>query len=176
MVARVRAARRRARYVDAPVQRWLWFVVALEIMAVAASLGFLYWRLDDLMEANLYRAHLGPAPSIVPMLLEQGLKLLLLFIAANSVALWLATRVWARYVGGIVAEFVSLVEKTRQLDFSSDESVPLHHEVLSRAVQWRAKERERLVAIGRELSAIDAAQESTSASAEALHRLRRLLP
>ncbi len=173
---RTLAARRRMRYVDSPLQRWLWFVVALEVAAVAACLGLLHWRLDDLMEANLYRAHLGSAQAIIPVLMEQGLKLLLLFIVANIIALWLAIRVWTRYVGGIVAEFVSVVEKTRRLDFSSDEAVPLHHEVLSRAVEWRARERERLIAIRQELSAMGAEQEGAPTGAEQSTRLRRLLP
>ena len=168
--------RRRIRYIDAPLQRWLWLVLILEIIAAAACVAFLYWRLNGLIEASLYRIHLGAEPSIVPLLLNEGVMLLLLFVGVNIAALFVATYVWTRYVGSIVAEFSTLVEKTRRLDFSSDETSRVRHEVLSKALQWRSTERERLDAINAEVATIVSATSSASAKAEALSHLQRLLP
>jgi len=168
--------RRLIRYIDAPLQRWLWLVVWLEAAATVACVGFLYWRLNDLIEASLYRVHLGSAASIVPALIHDGFILLLLFLAGNIVALLAATMVWARHVHGIVSEFTSLVEKTHRLDFCADSSEPTRHEVLSLAIQWRAMERERLNAIRQAVAILDAGQSGASTNAETLKRLRRLLP
>jgi hypothetical protein len=168
--------RRRVRYIDAPLQRWLWLVVVLEVVAAAACVGLLYWRLNGMIEASLYRVHLGSAASIVPALMHDGFMLLLLFIAGNIVALLLATLIWARYVHGIISEFTSLVEKTHQLDFGADSSAPARHEVLSLAIQWRAMERERLEAIRQAVAILSAAQSSASDRTDALKRLQRILP
>ena len=167
--------RRRTRYIDAPLQRWLWLVVALEVVVAAACVGLLYCRLNGVIEANLYRIHFSSVPSIVPVLLHDGFMLLLLFIAGNIIALLVATFIWAYYVHGIVLEFTALVEKTHRLDFCADKSAQARHEVLSRAMQWRAMERERLTAIRQAVARLDAGQ-SVSANSDALNRLRRLLP
>ncbi len=168
--------RRRTRYIDMPLQRWLWLVVGLEVVVAASCVGFLYWRLNCLIEASLFRVHFSVAPSIIPVLLHDGFMLLLLFIAGNIVALLVATFIWAHYVHGIVSEFASMVKKTRWLDFCADSSVQARHEVLSRAIQWRAMERERLAAIRQAIASLDAEKAGTSTSTDALNRLRRLLP
>lgn len=167
--------RRRIRFIDTPLQRWLWLVVGMEVVVATACVCVLYCRLNGLIEASLFRVHLGPTPSIIPALLQDGFMLLLLFIAGNIVALLVATLIWTRHVHGIASEFTSLVEKTHLLDFCADSSAQTHHETLLRAIQWRAMERERLEAI-RQAVAILGVNQSSAANTDALNRLRRILP
>jgi hypothetical protein len=165
---------RRIRYIDRPLQRWLLLVVILEIAAAALAVGVLYWRLDAMIEARLYRIHLGPTEPMVPVLLHEGLTLLFYFLAANAVALFAATVIWGRHVGLIVREFDALVDKTVRLDFTPDAAASRQHEVLGLAARWRERERERLSGIAGEIDRLER-EHDAGAVQQVLHELRRHL-
>jgi hypothetical protein len=170
--------RRRIRYIDQGLQKWLVVAVVLEVAAAAAAVGLLYLRLSGLIEDNLYRVHFAAVDSMAPTALHDGLMLMLAFVAINVLALLTATVVWGRYVGNILRDFVAVIEKTLRMDFSEDTERQGQHEVLALAGQWRAKERERLAAISAQvglLNTADADAGEQRATPEVLRRLRELL-
>ncbi len=167
-------SRRRIRYVDAALQRWIIAVVALEAAAVVLSVAALHWRLNGLIEASLFRVHMAPGPSMAAVLMREGFLLVGVFVAANLVALVLATWVWGRRVGSILGRFTVLTAKSGRLDFSADPQAAPHHELLELAAAWRERERTRLAAVRAEVATLDAAVGPAAAGA-ALERLGGLL-
>jgi hypothetical protein len=170
--------RRRIRYVDQALQKWLVVAVVLEVGAAAGTVGLLYWRLSALIDENLYRVHLGAASSIVPALLHDGSLLLLAFVGLNVLALLVATVVWGGYVGGILRNFVDVVGKTLRMDFSADTDRQGNHEVLELAAQWRTKERARLAAISEQMAQLaefNGQADTRGPARESLRRLQELL-
>jgi hypothetical protein len=171
--------RRRIRYIDPGLQKWLLLAVGLEVAAAAATIGLLYWRLSGLIEDNLYRVHFAAPNSMLPAMLHDGLVLLLSFVVLNVLALLTATIVWGRYVGKILRAFVAMIDRTLHMDFSADTLRQGQHEVIALAGQWRAKERERLAAINEQVArlanTVDSEEGAQRPRQEVLQRLRELL-
>jgi len=171
--------RRRIHYVDRLLQRRLLAgLVLLEAVLVASSVWAMHWRLQQVVEANLYRIHIADAGTLVPRLMNEALVLLGIFMLVNVVALLLAEGAWGRYVGKVLRAFMVLVEKTARLDFSPDPANEHDHEVLSLARSWRASERLRLQALGEctvALDALAARGDEPEAIRHTLVRLRELL-
>ena len=148
--------RRRIHYVDERVQKWL--LVALVVMELAlagAAVGALYWHLSGVVEENLYRVHLPAAEPLFDQLMLGAQKVLGIFILINVIGLLLADAIWRHYVNFVVNDFMALIGKTGELDFSSDADAARGHEVLVRVRSWRTRERNRLVAIREELARLE---------------------
>ena len=140
----------------------------------------MHWRLNQTIEQNLFRAHLADASSLLSQLLHESLPLLGIFILANALAIVLAQVIWHRYVNAMLIQFMALVEKTQQLDFSPDpEEMKHRYELLTLAEIQRTKERQRLAAIREQISNLEA-EVSVSANPpsirQALNSLENLLP
>lgn len=150
------ARRRRMHYVDRSVQRLLLVaMVALEVVLVVASTWLLYWQLNELIEESLYRVHLADASPALTQLMAEAFVVLGVFAAVNVVALLLAEGIWRRHENLVIREFAALIDKTRRLDFSGDSETHRRHEVLEKALAWRAGERARFVAIREHLAKLE---------------------
>lgn len=173
------AYRRRLHYVDSSVQRSLLIaMVALEVSLVAASIGFTYWRLSQLIDENMYRMHVVQTGPTWVLFAEEGLWVLGLFAAINILALMVAAKIWSHHENLVLRDFTRLIGKSRELDFSGDANTPRQHEVLALAVAWRAQERIRFAAIRDQVSKLEAAmsaRESPQGMQIALERLNELL-
>lgn len=155
-VPRDERSRRSLHYVDQRIQKWMLVaLVVLEVTLAAAAVGALNWHLADIIEENLYRVHLGGAEPLFDQLLRGALKILGAFILINLIALLAADVIWRRHVRSVVHDFMALVGKTGELDFSSDPETAHAHEVIVLARSWRARERDRLAAIRGQLARLD---------------------
>ena len=171
--------RRRMHYVDRSVQRSLLVaMVALEVVLVVAATWQLHWHLNELIEENLYRVHLADAGPTLTQLMPEAFGVLSVFVAVNVIALLIAEGIWSRHGNRVVRELSALIEKTHRLDFSGDGETHRQHEVLDKALAWRAGERARFVAIREQLAKLEAAAaggKNLQEAGPALHDVRSLL-
>lgn len=152
------AYRRRLLYVDSSVQRSLLLaMVALEVILVAAAIGFAYWRLIELIDASMYRMNFAQTGSSLAQFAQEGFWVLGLFAVINVFALMIASGIWSHHENLVLKDFANLIEKSRALDFCSDADALPQHEVLALALAWRARERARFTAIRDQLTQLEAA-------------------
>lgn len=170
--------RRRLHYVDSSIQRSLLIaMVALEVSLVAASIGFAYWRMLQLIDESMYRMHLVQAGPTWMLFAGEAFWVLGLFAVINILALMIAAKIWSRHENLVLQDFTTLIAKSRELDFSSDADTRRQHEVLALAVTWRAQERIRFAAIRDQVSKLEGAMSAEESprdmqiSVESLNKL-----
>jgi hypothetical protein len=128
--------RRRIRYVDHVLQKWLLVaLVVLETVLTAAAIWGLYRALGAIADENMYRIHLSPDANIWRRFLMEGAAILGGTGVVNFFALVIADRVWAGYVKRILQALDSVVDAVRQLDFRTGK-VKRSHAVLDQAIRW----------------------------------------
>lgn len=172
--------RRKIYYVDERIQKWLLVaLVVLEVALAGAAVGALNWYLTGIIEENLYRVHLAEAEPLFDQLMHGAFKMLGMFILFNVIALLAADVIWRHYVSSVVRDFMVLIGKTGELDFSADPEAAHGHEVLALARMWRARERDRLAAIRGQLAQLDrevSARSDPRSIRGVLDKLNELLP
>lgn len=170
---------RRIHYVDERIQKWLLVaLVVLEVILAGAAVAVLAWRLSGVIDENLYRVHLAEAEPLLGQLTLAAVNVLVVFVAVNVVAVLAADAIWRYYVNSVVHDFMVMIGKTGELDFSPDPEAT-RHEVLALASAWRARERARLDAIRVQAGRLDAGESTGSnlrSMRDALNRLDELLP
>lgn len=170
---------RRIHYVDVHIQKWLLVaLVVLEVILAGAAVAVLAWHLSGVVEENLYRVHLAEAEPMLGQLTLAAVNVLVVFVAVNVAAVLAADAIWRYYVNSVVHDFMVMVGKTGELDFSPDPEAT-RHEVLALAAAWRARERTRLDAIRVQAGRLDAgvfAANDPGSVHDALNRLDGLLP
>ena len=149
---------RKTRYVDETLQKWLLVgLVALEAGLVGGLAWLMRWQLNQTIEQNLYRVHQADAGSLLGQLLHQAVPLVGLFLLANALALVLVHLVWRRYLHAMLRRFMTLIGKTRRLDFSLDPSKTRYrYGLLTLTEAQRTKERHRLVSIREQMDRLEA--------------------
>ena len=136
---------RKVHYIDHVLQKWMLIaLVVLEVVVLSAAGAILYWRLSQVVDDSVYRIHFGDQPSMFSVLLKESLWVLAGLVAANLLALFVADRIWVRYVRSIVMSLSALLTKSRDLDFSEDADMRQRHKVVTLALGWRRQERARL--------------------------------
>lgn len=171
--------RRRLLYVDGSIQRSLLFaMMVLEVALVATSIWLLHWRLVHFIDNSMYRMHAAQEGLTLMRLAQEGFPVLVLFVVVNLMALTLVAGLWSARENLVLQDFIKLMEKTRELDFSSDPEPRRQHEVLKLATAWRALERARFAALREQLANLESAQPSDQSLQDlrvALTRLNQLL-
>lgn len=167
---------RKIRYIDQDLQkRLLIALVALEVVVLLVAGAILYVRLNIVADESLYRIHLTSRPSMFSVMLKESVQILGGLVVANLLALFVAKRIWSRYVNGIVAALRDLLSRSRDLDLRADPVLPTRHPVLERALAWRSAERARHLALREALEILDKAAPNTEFRA-CLVALRGHLP
>ena len=139
---------RKIRYIDFRVQkRLLIALVALEVVLLCIAGGALLYRLNIIVDENLYRIHFADQPSMFYVLFSEALQIVGALVAINLVALLIADRIWSHYVNGIMSCLRSLLSRTRELDLRPEAAAPHLHKVLELALAWRETERSRHMAL-----------------------------
>lgn len=137
---------RKIHYIDHVLQKWLLIaLVALEVIVLSVAGGILYWKLSQVADEALYRIHFGQQPSLFSVLLKEAMWVLTGLVTVNLLALFMADRIWVRYVRSIVLSLRDLLAKSRELDFSEDTEMLRRHKVVTLALDWRHHERARLL-------------------------------
>lgn len=137
--------RRRIRYVDHMIQKWLLVaLVVMESALIAIAMWALYRALSDAVEENLYRIHFSADAGVLPRFFTEGVRILLVIGVVNVAAIVAADRIWAAYVHRIVRQLDGMVHAAQQLDFSAQREQGAHHAVLEQARTWRAEQADRL--------------------------------
>lgn len=161
---------RNIQYIDQALQKWfLVALVTLEVLILAGAGAILYFRLDAAVEESLYRVHMAGQPSMLSVLLKESLQIVVGLIAINLIALFVADRIWARHVRGILSELRKLLSSVRDLDLREDTVTGIlpRHEVLSVGLDWHRAERERHLALRESIAALDRMVEQTDTSGDA---------
>ena len=136
---------RKIHYIDHVLQKWMLIaLVVLEVIVLSAAGAILYWRLSQIVDDSVYRIHFDGQPSMFSVLLKESLWVLAGLVAANLLALFVADRIWVRYVRRILSSLRDLLTRSRGLDFRDDVDLPQQHKVVSLALDWRRHERARL--------------------------------
>ncbi|MES2149428.1 MAG: hypothetical protein V4508_06505 [Pseudomonadota bacterium] len=161
--------RRRLRLLDHTLQQSLLIaLVLLETVLVALAIWKLNQVLGRIVEENMYRIHFSARVSVLALLLSEGTPVLLAMLGVNCLALVLADRIWAWYVGGILRALGGLMEASSALDFSVPQPSSLHHMVLERASDWRQHEARRLARLRTAIGALPPELPATQAQRAAL--------
>lgn len=158
---------RSIKYIDQALQKWfLLALVALEVLILTGAGAVLYFRLDAAVEEGLYRVHLAGQPSMLTVLLKESLQIVVGLIAINLIALFVADRIWARHVRGILVALRKILHSVRDLDLREETMTEISpsHEVLIVGLEWHRTERERHQALCKSLAALEhmAKQSGTS--------------
>lgn len=171
---------RKIHYVDETLQKFLLIGLVVLEAGLAAGLAWMMFRhLNQIIEANLYRVHLADAVPMLTQLMHEAVILLVIFGAANLIALVLVDFIWRRYVYSILRLFRQLMGKTCQLDFTADPEISDHHQMLDLAETQRDQDRIRLTTIRDQLSRLESAMlaaNDTQGVHDALKALDALLP
>lgn len=162
-------------YVDEALQKFLLIgLVVLETGLAAGLAWMMFWRLNQIIEDNLYRVHLADAVPMLAQLMHEALIMLGIFSAANLIALVVVHFVWRRYVYSILNLFKLLMGKTYHLNFTADPEVSDRHQVLDLAETQRDQDRIRLTAIREQLSRLEPAM-LTANDGHAIHDVLKAL-
>lgn len=156
---------RKVKYIDHAIQKWLLIaLVVLELTVLSVAGAVLYFRLNAIVEENLYRIHFDNQHSMLSVLLVESLWIIGGMIVVNLLALFAADRIWVRYVNSILADLRRLLSSTRELDFRNASSTDVHqrHEVLALSVAWRKAERARHVALRKSIDLLATQNSSTA--------------
>jgi hypothetical protein len=166
--------RRKLRYVDEALQKFLLIgLVALESGLAAGLAWMMYRRLDRIVQDNLFRVHLADAGPVLGQLVHEAIILLAVFAVANLLVVLLVEIVWRRHVHSITRLFGRLMDKTARLDFTADPEIGDAHQVVHLAASQRAQDRTRLAEIRRQLSRLD---HEAAGVQDVLNALDRLMP
>ncbi|OGT05950.1 MAG: hypothetical protein A2143_05640 [Gallionellales bacterium RBG_16_57_15] len=174
--------KRRIVYVDDKVQKWLLItLITLEILLVSGTLWVLYWQMDSVVEANLFRVHFSGKPNIYSLLLEIALIGLSGLVVINVPMLWITGWMWERHVNSILKPFRELMSKVEALDFSEDAAAHTPHKVVDLVLAWRHTERQRMLKLRTEIAKLNGLGELPDAEARhrasaSLEAIRELLP
>ena len=132
---------RHIHYLDHRIQQWLLIaLVTMEVLLVAISMWVLYGTLSNVIDQELYHVHFSGHSSVFTPLLNEGMKILGVVLLVNLVVLVLADRIWAYRVNNILRGLMTLMNASRQLDFSEKGHVHCNHPVLVHAMTWRYTE------------------------------------
>lgn len=167
--------RRHIFYVDGSIQGpLLMALVILEITLLASATWIAYEHLNSMIDDSLYRVHITETGPIWKRLAVAGGWMLAGFAAINLVALLIAEWMWSRRENSITQGFNQLTSKTRGLDFSRDVPTQPTHRVLALTLSWRARERDRFLAICREAEHIRTLANSDPQAKEIQESLKTL--
>jgi len=174
-----RHSRRKIRYVDDTLQKFLLVGLVVLETALAAGLTWVMFRhLTGIIDDNMYRVHLADAAPLPSQLRHSTLILLGLFCIGNVAALVLVDFIWRRHAYSILRLFMHLVAKTRALDFTADPETGDRHQLLSLAQAQRKRDRNRLRLIRKQMSGLEAAvaADDMQAMHDMFNTLDELLP
>ena len=173
--------RRKIHFVDHVLQmRLLVALVLLEIVVLSVAGYVLYRRLDAVVEASLYRVHLHDGPSMYASMMNVAFEVVGGMLLVNLLALVVADRLWARYVGRIVRSLRDELDLAKRLDFGAGTRPAAEHKVVALARAWREAEGARMKALRTSVSdlgaMIDRRDSTVAQRREALLACRRHLP
>ena len=151
---------RRIRYIDEHLQFWLLVaLVLMEVLLVASSLTIVHYRLDAVIEENLYRVHLAAQPPMLHMLATATLHVLGWTLFWNLLALLAADWIWTRHVRSITAPFDALMERMAHLRLEDEDGLADLHPVSILAKSWYFTEKFRLSELRLTLKQLQAMQD-----------------
>lgn len=172
--------RRKIHYIDETLQKYLLIgIVVIEAGLTAVLTWVMYWRLNQIVEDNLYRVHFAEAAPMINQLMHEALLVLWIFSVVNLIALLVVDFIWRRYVYSILRLFMELVGKTYRLDFTADPEIRNRHQILDLTEIQREQDRARLTKIREQLSRLDLDMQGVNdvrAMHDALNALDELLP
>ncbi|MBF0135655.1 MAG: hypothetical protein H7833_13770 [Magnetococcus sp. DMHC-1] len=173
---------RDTRYLDFAIQmRMLIALVGMEIILVGGAVYYLYERFSTILEENIYRIHQLPL-DLSSVMVNEIIKVAGGMILLNLVALFVADRIWSKYVARILQAFTNMALHVSDLDFHPDADPPSsQHELLDLMLAWRQQERQRLVKIREEIQKLDPNADFSDPRVlagiqEQVRQLRHILP
>ncbi|MCB1887117.1 MAG: hypothetical protein KDH20_05900 [Rhodocyclaceae bacterium] len=143
--------RRRRVYVDADIQgRLILALVALEVTLLVVACAFLYARFGAVIDQNLYVIHAANREPLLPALIWELARVVLICAAVNTVALVAAHRIWTRHVRHVLDGMRERLDRVATLDLRPDpqwREAPDRHRLIDLTERWIEGERLRMVAL-----------------------------
>lgn len=169
---------RRIHYIDETTQKWLLLgLVLLEVILVLGLSLIMYRQLNQTIEQNLYRIHLAEAAPLIDQLLRTAMPLVGIFLVANVIALLVGYLIWRQYLNAILRQFLELVGKTANLDFTEDiQHASVRYELLFLTEALRSKERQRLTELRGQVDKLEARGSGAHSTGQLLSTIEALLP
>jgi len=171
---------RHRHYVDRLVQgRLVAGLVIFEVLLFSVAMVVLNQDLSSVVEQSMYRAH-ATEHQTLPLLLSELLRIGVVLIGVNVIAVVGGTRLWRARVDAIVGKLEGLLSSVHALDFRDAEEAGNGHEVLKNAGKWKQRERNRCEKIRAVVESLDpnidpAETQMMDDTRASLQRLRELL-
>lgn len=138
--------RRHIHYVDHKLQKWLLLaLIVMEAVLVSLAIWAMYRALDTIIGEEMYRVHYSTGTGVLSLLIKEGSAVLGWMLLVNVMAIFVADRIWAIFVQGILKQLSQLMRASQDLDFASQDHIRSNHAVLTQALSWRDTTRQRLV-------------------------------
>lgn len=155
--------RRRRVLIDRDLQgRLIAAFVLLEVLILAAAVGYFYWRYTLLLDDLIYQTHLPALPDIRAILLREGLWIVLACSLINAIALVVADALWRHHADQVRSylreQFAAMAALDLTLPLAKAEP---QHETALLALRWRALERERWRAVASALGGLSDGEDRT---------------
>ena len=181
MNSAIKQHRRHIHYVDHTLQKWLLLaLVVMEAILVSLAIWALYTALGTIIDEEMYRIHYSANTRLLPLLIKEGSVVLGWMLLVNLLALFIADRIWAIFVHGILKKLARLMLASQNLDFTNHDNILSNHTVLEQAQMWRSTEAMRLkkrrgiiLSLPRALPASAEARAKLAAKLEQLQPLRQ---
>ena len=134
---------RKQHYVDQKIQgQLITALVTLELLLVIGALVYLYLSYNNILELNIYRIHYDPQET-QKKLIDEIVYTVLAMSAINFFALYIAHRLWCKYINRVIYLFHRGLKVIAALDFCEPLNYGQFHEVLFLQAQWQQTEMQR---------------------------------
>jgi hypothetical protein len=170
--------RRHRRLVDRALQgQLIWQLLAFEAILFAVAMAFVYFRLEAVIDAQLYRVHRGPlaGDNNLPPVLSAVLAALPWILLPNIIVITLIARHWRDRVKEVVEPLDELFQAAASLDLGRRPLRSDAHDVLARAELWHEAQRTRCTALRNVTEQLTALSQSDAGEDRDLEVLREKL-
>lgn len=134
---------RHIRYLDERIQgRLLAAVLVFDVILFAGVMVVLYYHLNQVIEDQLFRIHMGPQEGL-PVLVAELLRVAPYIVLAKVLIVAVVEWVWSDYVSRIGMSLRTAFQAVAFLDLRLRPAPLVKHEVLDRAGDWIQSERLR---------------------------------
>jgi len=144
---------RKKNFIDSRLQgRLIGLLVALEIAILVAAMFYLNYRFASIIEHDLYAIHRISQADMLSFFAEQIGSVVFEMIMLNAMMLFIAHYVWSRQINAVIQVFHNDLNHIHTMQFIEFSHInkPVH-ELLTLLNLWYSNERERIIALKKEI-------------------------
>jgi hypothetical protein len=166
---------RHIRYIDERIQgRLLAATLVLDVIVFATAMVVLYFHLNQVIDEQLFRIHMGPQEGL-PVLVSELLRVAPYIVLIKVLMMMLVEWVWLNYVRRIVVSLRTAFQAAAFLDLRLRPAPVVEHDVLDTAGDWIQDERLRCAQLRQLAEELRPDMDKESAR-QLIQEMRRHLP